>query len=176
MSVYTDLARKVHPDISNIPDATKKMQEVNKYKNNPSILLSLAKKWGLSLDGKNFDNSKFEKRSTEYSNRVYEAVVGAIISTTLRRSNRTINVRGVITKVRLIKRGKHTGATEYTIYNFANGTFYKYTTVRKPNIVGMADDRDIEIGVNKMKGIENNKKNIQKQKNEICRSKFDFES
>lgn len=48
---YKEIVRKVHPDLNpHVEDAGAKMAEIQKHKNSPSVLFSLAAKWGL-VDG-----------------------------------------------------------------------------------------------------------------------------
>lgn len=160
MGLYTDIAKQVHPDVSGISDATTKMQEVNKNKNNPDKLIELARKWGLSIDGKKFDETKFDRKADGYDQRVYEAVVGAIV--TWASSNRRIGrVRGVITNVRNITRGKFSGAKEYTVYNFATQGVVKIKCWDfTPTLVGMADSADLEHGQKVVSDIKTQKKAV----------------
>ena len=157
-AVYRDMAKKVHPDMNGgSATATERMKEVNKHKNSPSILIRLARQWGLKLDG-TFSNTVFENMADAQRSQVYETVVGAIIKDIKRynfgRSWRA--VRGVITKIRTIGKGRYAGYTEYTIYDFVTGKPYlrKFhpTNINPFNTpVGKADIKDINLALNSIK-------------------------
>ncbi len=60
MSLYTDLVRQFHPDVSDHPEAHKRTVQINRYKNNENELKRLARKWRVL----GFDKNKEFKFST----------------------------------------------------------------------------------------------------------------
>lgn len=149
-SVYFNIAKKVHPDRNpDLPDAVSKMQEVNKFKNNPDMLLKLAKHWGLNLDG-SFNERKFDEKAEEFKERVFRAVVGAIVKHVYPYRRRYRVIHGVIIKVRDIQKGKFKGAKEFTVYNFATREIWKTKSFDEnpfSRIVGMAEVADVNMGI-----------------------------
>jgi hypothetical protein len=169
MSLYTDMAKQVHPDVSSVPNAKDMMQEVNKWKSNPDMLMNLARKWGLSVDGKTFDEDKFKKAAGSFTEKVYNAVVGAIVTWASRKGN----VRGVIIKVRTITRGRLKGATEYSVFDFKDNGIWKVQCFRHTfDIVGMADNDDLKIGLDVQDRIKDNKKAVKNMKQSVADAKF----
>lgn len=148
-NLYRSLAKEVHPDFNGGgADFTRKMQEVNRFKNDPEMLLKLARQWGLNIDG-TFDQDTFDRKSEEFKNAVYDAVVGAVIRHTFYRGRKVYNLRGVIVKVRDITKGKLQGGKEYSIYDFISERIWSFKTLNpKPfTVVGMADSNDLQRGV-----------------------------
>ena len=174
MSLYTELAKKVHPDINpGMQDATERMQEVNKFKEYPEVLLRLAKEWGLKLDGefneKDFDK-KFDKNTSDYQQRVYKAMVGAIIRHSVRHKDRIHWIRGIIVGIRSIRKGQYKGAKEYSIYDLSRKGIWKLKTFNDnafSDIIGMAPKELVMEG----KNIVYQNKMIKKR--EISKSKKD---
>jgi len=151
-NLYRSLAKEVHPDFNGGgADFTRKMQEVNRFKNDPEMLLKLARQWGLNIDG-TFDQNTFDRKSEEFKNKVYDAVVGAVIRHTFYRGRKMYNLRGVIVKVRDITKGKLQGGKEYSIYDFISERIWSFKTLNpKPfTVVGMADSNDLQRGVDRM--------------------------
>lgn len=160
MSVFRDLAKAVHPDVCQHPNATQMMQQVLSNRNDTDVLLSLARKWGLRLDG-TFDDKAFNdmsKASTQQS--VFEAVVGAIVRYAFLYKFQTVMIEGVITKIRPITKGRMAGAKEYTIYNFRDQRLWNHKSFLVPNwkIMGMASESELLTGQEKQERINNNKK------------------
>ena len=59
-SLYREIAKQVHPDMTNSEFASgSKMREVIANKNNPHVLLNLARQWGLNLNGA-FDGARLK--------------------------------------------------------------------------------------------------------------------
>lgn len=177
-AVYRDIAKMVHPDMNGGSSvATARMQEVNKFKNSPGILLRLAQQWGLKLNG-SFDTNAFDRKASEFSQRVYNAVVGAII-TDIKRYNfgrHVRTVRGVIIKVRSIKSGKHAGWKEWTVFDFTSGKPYlKRGRGDNPftNIVGMADIKDFNMAVTAEKNDKDRRKIKAKTSQDTANKGFD---
>jgi len=50
MSLYTDLIKQFHPDISQHPDAHRRAVLINQNKNNYEELKRLAERWGVTAD------------------------------------------------------------------------------------------------------------------------------
>lgn len=164
-NLFRQMAGQVHPDKSTIsPHASgAKMREVLKHRNEPGVLLALARKWGLQLDG-SFNTNTFDRNSSEA---IFKAVVGAIVKHqfTYRRGDRAI--RGVIVNVRKITKGYRKGAFEYKLYDFKDGTIWTlkaYSDQPFDKIVGMADDTTLKQGKDKAESIVEGNKTIAKIK------------
>ncbi len=166
-TLFRQMAGQVHPDHSSHSEHASgaKMREVLKYRNEPAVLLDLARKWGLQLDG-SFNNTTFDRNSSEA---IFKAVVGAIVKHqfTYRRGDRAI--RGVIVNVREITKGYRKGAFEYKLYDFKDGTIWTlkaYSDQPFDKIVGMADDMTLKQGKDKADSIVQGNKTIAKLKQE----------
>uniref|UniRef100_A0A6M3JXS2 Uncharacterized protein n=1 Tax=viral metagenome TaxID=1070528 RepID=A0A6M3JXS2_9ZZZZ len=165
-NLFREIAKQVHPDLNgNGAGFNAKMQEVNKFKNNPEILLRLAKQWGLNLNG-SFDDIKFDRKASDYKERVYHCVVGAIIRHSYKYKFKNKSVRGVITKIRTIKKGKYVGAFEFTVYNFIDNSLFKLKTrnLEPFIVVGMAHDDDLQLGWKAEEDIKEHKKEMSNYK------------
>lgn len=160
MSVFRDLAKAVHPDVCNHPDATEMMKQVLVNRYNTDALLSLARKWGLKLDG-SFDSNAFNEKSfNERSERVFEAVVGSIVRYAFNHKLSTVMIEGVIIKIRSITKGRLAGAKEYSIYNFRDQRIWTHKSFTTPGwtIMGMASESELKAGQEKQDHIKNSKK------------------
>ena len=122
-SLFRKIAKQVHPDMSVGSDATSgdRMCQAIKFKNDPDMLVRLARKWGLNIDG-SFDKKAFNERSEAFKQRVFDAVVGAIIEHTITYKKKLFMVHGVIVNKRKITRGHYKNATEFKIYNFRDNS------------------------------------------------------
>jgi curved DNA-binding protein CbpA len=167
MSLFRELAKQVHPDVNGgSVDANKMMQEVLANRNNENALRDLARRWGLRLDG-SFDDAAFDAKSaSERTERVFEAVVGAIVRYSFRYKRRLVGIRGVITGIRTIQKGKMAGAKEYTIYNFSDAKIWRHKSYNTPNfdVVGLAHPDDLRIGQNRVQSIKEIKKENDKHR------------
>jgi len=166
-TLFRQMAGQVHPDKSTQSEHASgaRMRTVLKHRNEPEVLLALARKWGLQLDG-SFDNTTFDRNSSES---IFKAVVGAIVKHqfTYRRGDRAI--RGVIVNVREITKGYRRGAFEYKLYDFADGTIWTlkaYSDQPFDKIVGMADEFTLQEGQDKLDNIVEGRKTIAKIKQE----------
>jgi len=170
--LYREISKQVHPDL-NGADFTSKMQDVNKFKNNPDVLLRLAKQWGLNLNG-SFDSSKFDSRANSYKDDVYSCVVGAIIRHSYIYKFSRKDIRGVITNIRTIKRGKYSGAKEFTVYNFIDRSIFKLKT-RSDNpfiAVGMAHEDDLAVGKMAIESVNERKRVMDIIRRDIANNRF----
>jgi hypothetical protein len=173
-NLFRDIAKQVHPDLNGgSVNANEMMKEAIKNRNNVDVLLNLARKWGLKLNG-SFDETAFNKRGNTFNEKVFEVVVGAIVKYGFRYKRGTKHVRGVITKIRPITRGHLKGAKEYTIYDFATQAIWKHKEYNTPNynVVGMASSDDLQLGLDRQKSIKDNKKAVSAHRANIARSKF----
>lgn len=172
-TLFRDIAKQVHPDVNDRPDATKMMQEALKHKDNGNMLLRLAREWGLKLDG-TFDEKAFNSKAN-FNEKVYHAVVGAIVVWTFRYKRKMRTVRGVIIRTRLVKKGKMRGFTEYTIYDFRTRQIWKTKAYGRNydfNVVGKADDREVLVGIDAHKNIKRQKKRNQELRDNMAFRKF----
>jgi len=175
MSLFRELAKQVHPDVNGSSvNANKMMQEVLANRNNESVLRDLARKWGLRLDGSFDDNAFNAKSASERTERVFEAVVGAIVRYSFRHKRHYMSIRGVITGIRTIQKGKMAGAKEYTIYNFSDAKVWKHKSYSTPNfdIVGMADPDDLRIGQTRVERIKEINKDNNKYRQVQANARF----
>lgn len=174
--LFKKLAKQVHPDLNGgSAEATRRMQEVLKFRNSPDILLALARKWGLNIDG-TFDSTAFDQKAEQTrKERVFEAVVGAIVRHYMNRRNRVYVVRGVIVNIRKIKRGRFSGGREFTVYNFNDGNFVNLKTTRLnpfDSIVGHASDDQLEHGKERLRIAKEAKKRREDYKQDRADAKF----
>ena len=173
-NLFRDIAKQVHPDLNGgSVNANEMMKEVIKNRNNGDVLLNLARKWGLKLNG-SFDETAFDKRSNGFNEKVFKVVVGAIVKYGFRYKRGTKHVRGVITNIRPITRGHLKGAKEYTIYDFATQAIWKHKDYNTPgyNVVGMASKDDLQLGLDRQQSIKDNKKAREMHRKDVARSKF----
>lgn len=174
--VFRKLAKQVHPDLNGgSVEATKRMQEVLKFRNNPDMLLALARKWGLRIDG-TFDSNAFDQKAEQTrQEQVFDAVVGAIVKHYFHRRNRLYFVRGVIVNIRKIKRGKFSGGREYTVYNFMDRSIVKLKSHRVnpfDSIVGYAHTDQLEDGKEQFRIAKEAKKRQEEYKQARANNQF----
>ena len=158
-SLFRQMAGKVHPDKSTISEHASgaKMREVLKHRNEPEVLLALARKWGLQLDG-SFNTNTFDRNSSQFAGRVFNAVVGAIVKHNFsygRRGNAK-SIYGVIVNIRKITRGYRKGANEFKLYDFKDGTIWTLKTFdNQPfdKVVGMSINGELREGKDKLNDI-----------------------
>lgn len=130
-SVYRQMAFCVHPDVSGNANATDMMKIVNMNKNNPVELIKLAAKWGLDIEIPSEYKTIFEQAKNsntghntfhrEESQRVYDAVVNAVVKWHYKYQFKWRIGHGIISKVRKIKKGKFAGYTEWTVLDLVSG-------------------------------------------------------
>ena len=123
---YKEIVRKVHPDLNpHIEDSGAKMAEIQKHKNNPSILFQLAVKWGIVSGGSNHTTNNFWNTTgaTESSRRTNSDFRGDS------RGNVTRIVRedgvmlffkrrmviGKVKDIETVKKGKRAGWLRFTV-------------------------------------------------------------
>ena len=169
-TLFRQMAGMVHPDKSTIsPHASgAKMREVLKHRNEPEVLLALARKWGLQIDG-SFDSNAFDRNSSTFASDVFEAVVGSIIKHNFTYKRGDSALHGVIVNVRKINKGYRKGAFEYKIYDFKDGTIWTLKSFEKQpfdRIVGTADSMTLKTGQDKVDRIKSGNKTIAKMKQE----------
>lgn len=141
---YKEIVRKVHPDLNpHIQDAGAKMAEIQRNKNNPSALFSLAVRWGL-VEGHTSSNfSGFGTSSTtnhrtrdtywttdfsaDSSGNVYINVDDEVSFRTRRGRGRGIQF-GKVKKVDTVKSGSRKGW-----YRFYIATPFQVFIVKKPS-------------------------------------------
>jgi len=174
--LFRKIAKQVHPDLSVSSDAASddRMCQALKHKNDPDMLVRLARKWGLNIDG-TFDEKAFNERSKDFAKRVFDAVVGAIVFHRITYKKRLMVVRGVIVNKRSITRGHFKNATEYKVYNFVDGGIFVLKTFsRQPfdNIMGMADTEQLNNGIEKVNRIKENKKARAAYRQELANNNF----
>jgi len=175
-SVYRQMAFKVHPDVSGLPNATDMMKEVNANKSNPAELIKLAAKWGIDIDipskfKDTFERAKFSKRDSE---RVYEAVVNAIVKWVYKYRFKWHRGYGVISKVRKIEKGKFAGYTEWTVMDLVSGTEKKIKALYNPFVVvKMASEEVIEKARELVTADKARKKERKNDKKEFYRGRFE---
>ena len=153
-SVYREMAFKVHPDVSDIKNATELMKEVNANKSNPVELIKLAAKWGIDIEipaeyKDIFERAKNAKTHASFSKkeseRIYEAVVNSIVKWHYKYRFKWYRGYGVVSKVRKITKGKYTGYTEWTVMDLISGTEKKVKALYSPfTVVKMATPDVIE--------------------------------
>jgi len=161
-SLFRKIAKQVHPDMSVGSDATSgdRMCQAIKFKNDPDMLVRLARKWGLNIDG-SFNEKAFNERSEAFKQRVFDAVVGAIIEHTITYKKKLFMVHGVIVNKRKITRGHYKNATEFKIYNFRDNSILVLKSFNgQPfdKIMGMADEFQVNDGIEKIEQIRVKKK------------------
>ncbi|MBU0846709.1 hypothetical protein KKH23_05915 [Patescibacteria group bacterium] len=175
MSLFRDIAKQVHPDLNgNSVNATKMMQEAIKYRNNDSMLLSLARRWGLNLNG-TFNENLFNKKSdSRGSTGVFDIVVGAIVKYAFVRGNKNISIKGVIISIRTITKGRFRGASEYSIYDFPARMVWKHKSFSKPNfeVVGQASKDELQVGQDTQQRIKDSKKMAGYTRQNIANDRF----
>jgi len=175
-SLFRKIAKQVHPDMSVCSDATSgdRMVQAIKFKDDPDMLVRLARKWGLNIDG-SFDEKAFNERSESFKQRVFDAVVGAIVKHTIMSRKRHVTVRGVIVNKRVITRGHLKGAVEFKVYSFMDGgilTLKSYNRQPFDVIVGMASSEQLNDGIEKVKMIKENKKAVAAIRQDRANDKF----
>ena len=159
-SLFKDIAKQVHPDVNGgSVNATKMMQEAIKHRNNGDMLLNLARKWGLKLNG-TFDDTAFNKRSSGFSEEVFEVVVGAIIEYTFNHNRKRHNIKGVVINIRPITKGRFKGAKEYSVYDFRTQVIWKHKDRYIPDfkVVGKASQGELQLGQDTQDRIKESKK------------------
>ena len=175
-SLFRNIAKQVHPDMTNSEFASgSKMREVIQNKNNPHVLLRLAQKWGLNLDG-TFNSFAFDKKAEDYARTVYETVVGAIIRHSVLHKRKITMVRGVIVGIREITKGYSKGGREFKIYDFENTHLWTFKTMnREPfdKIVGMSDESIVNEGKEKFEHSKQMKKMVAQHKQNAADNHFD---
>ena len=174
-SLFRDIAKQVHPDMNGgSANANEMMKEVIKNRNNSDALLNLARKWGLNING-TFNESTFDRNSADFSEKVFEVMVGAIVKYMFPYKRSFKRIRGVITKIRPITRGYLAGAKEYSIYDFATQTIWKHKSYETPGftVVGMASKDDLQLGIDRQEAIKENKKARNVHKERVAQFKFE---
>jgi len=175
-SLFREMAKQVHPDMTNSEFASgSKMREVIANKNNPHVLLNLARHWGLDLNGA-FDGFKFDRKANDFAQNVYETVVGAIIRHTIRYKRKIILVRGVIVGIREITKGYSRGGREFKIYDFASNQIWTMKSNNKTpfdKIVGMAEGSLVDDGLARFEQSKQYKKAVAKTKQVRADSNFE---
>ena len=173
-SIFREMAKKVHPDMSSEFASAAKMREIIANKNRPHILLKLAQQWGLNLDG-SFNKFAFDQKADGFARTVYEAVVGAIIRHTFTHKRRTKVLRGVIIGIRNITKGRLSGGYEFKIYDFENNDIWNMKTMETNpfTIVGMADKDIVNEGQQKVEFNKSQKKTVAKIKQTNADNHFD---
>jgi len=166
--LFRQMANQVHPDKSTIsPHASgAKMREVLKHRNEPEVLLVLARKWGLQLDG-SFNTDTFDRNSSDFAQNVFEAVVGSIIKHNFTYSRAGKALHGVVVNIRTVTKGYRRGAFEYKIYDFADGTIWTLKSYEKQpfdKVVGTADGMTLKTGKDKVDRINAGNKAIKKMR------------
>lgn len=175
-SLFREMAKKVHPDMGMGSEFASgaKMREVIANKNNPHVLLNLARQWGLNLNG-TFDGSAFDRKASDFARNVYETVVGAIIRHTVRYRRKVQTVRGVIVGIREITKGYRRGGREFKVYDFESNQIWTMKTVSKEpfdQIVGMADKSVVNQGKEKFDHSKRVQKSIAKSKQDLADMHF----
>jgi len=172
-SLFREIAKKVHPDMNSEFTSGAKMREVIANKNRPHVLLNLARKWGLNLDG-SFNKFAFDKRADEFARTVYKTVIGAIIRHTFTHKRKIKILRGVIVDIHKIKKGHHSGGFVFKIYDFENNELWNMKTMESNpfTIVGMADKDIVNEGQEKVEFQKTQKKNIAKHKQKTADDQF----
>lgn len=171
-SLFREMAKKVHPDTQSEFASGSKMRQVIENKNNPYVLLNLARQWGLNING-SFDSSAFDKKAENFSENVYNAVVGAIIRHAMPKGRL---LRGVIVGIRRISKGHWKGGREFKVYDFENNQIWRLKSiVEKPfdSIVGMADDSVVNEGIQKFEFSDMVKKDRKIKKQIIANDNFE---
>ena len=163
-TLFRQMAGHVHPDKSTTsPHASgAKMREVLKHRNEPEVLLALARRWGLQLDG-SFNTNTFDRNADNFAQDVFEAVVGSIIKHNFTYSKAGKALHGVVVNIRTITKGYRKGAFEYKIYDFADGTVWTLKSFEKQpfnKIVGTADEMTLKTGQDKVDRINAGNKAI----------------
>jgi len=175
-SLFRTIAKQVHPDMSVNSDITSgaRMREAIAFKDNPNMLIRLARQWGLNIDG-SFDKNVFNEKSKAFKERVFNAVVGAIIKHTVNTKKKTITVRGVIVNKRYITRGHFKGAIEYKVYDFISGGIFiskSYNDQPFDMIMGMASSEQLNDGIERVKEIKDQRKARADIRQDIANDKF----
>jgi hypothetical protein len=163
MTLFRDIAKQVHPDMSTHSQhaSADKFREAFKHRNEPAVLLELARKWGLQLDG-SFDSKTFDRNASEA---IFEAVVGAIVKHNFSYNRGSRAIYGVIIKIRKITKGYRKGANEFKLYDFKDGTIWTLKTFEKQpfdKVVGMADKFTLNEGKDKLDNIVQSNKTVAK--------------
>lgn len=174
--LFRQMANKVHPDKSTIsPHASgAKMREVLKHRNEPKVLLALALKWGLQLDG-SFNESTFDRNSSQFADQVFKAIVGAIVKHGFSYNKNGKSIHGVIVNIRKITKGYRKGANEFKIYDFKDGTIWTLKTFDKQpfdKIVGMSINGELNEGQNKLDRITKGNKAVSKLRQDMANNTF----
>jgi len=175
-TLFRQMAGMVHPDKSTTsPHASgAKMREVLKYRNEPEVLLALARKWGLQIDG-SFDSNAFDRNSSAFASDVFEAVVGSIIKHNFTYKKGDSALHGVVVSIRKITKGYRKGAFEYKIYDFKDGTVWTLKSYEKQpfdKIVGNADDMTLKTGQGEVDRINAGNKAVKKLRQDMADNSF----
>ena len=173
--LFREMSKQVHPDLNGGGDKfNNMMKEVLQNRNDGNALLDLARKWGLNLDG-SFDTGNFNRKAESFHRDVFEAMVGAVVRWSFKYKFKNTVVRGVITKVRRINKGRYKGAKEYSIYDFKRGNIWKTKAFGEPrfDVVGMADDQDLDHALDRESEIKANKKLIDKSNQAYADAQFE---
>jgi len=173
--LFRQVAKQIHPDLNNGDSRfNDMMRQAIENRNDTDVLLRLARQWGLNIDG-SFNSDTFDTKAKDYSKRVYEAVVGAIIKWVVNYKRKSILVRGVITKVRPITKGKYQGAVEYSIYDFQRGNIWKTKAFKHGfDVIGMADDNQLEDAIIVQDRIKDSKKRRNEYYQDLADNQFRY--
>jgi hypothetical protein len=164
-NLYKYLVMIVHPDRNpNDPLATKKTQDVNFNKNNPDVLIALAKVWGLpiAIEGdspytstpdprrntttrnpfegtSNTGRSNFDNFRDMFNQRVRENSTNRFKPSV----QDVIFIRSLgkcyVVSIEPITSGKFSGGTKYHIFSTLKNTFYQYKTTS--GVIAGVDNR-----------------------------------
>ena len=171
-TLFRDIAKQVHPDVNGgTVNSTKMMQEAIKHRNNGDMLLNLARKWGLNING-SFDAKAFDGH--DFDEKVFDIVVGAIVKYGFQHNRKMKTIRGVLFNIRVITSGYLKGAKEYSIYDFATQVIWKHKSYDIPGfkVVGMASPEDLQEGRDRQKRIKDIKKARNDYRGKTARIKF----
>jgi len=175
-TLFRQMAGMVHPDKATTSEHASgaKMREVLKHRNEPEVLLALARKWGLQLDG-SFDSNAFDRNSSTFAGDVFEAVVGSIIKHNFTYKKGDSALHGVVVNIRKITKGYRKGAFEYKIYDFKDGTVWTLKSYEKQpfnKIVGNADESTLKTGQDKVDRINAGNKAVKKLRQDMADNTF----
>lgn len=135
-SFYKELIKKVHPDVSSIPNATRICQEVNNNKDNPEYLKFIAKKYNIKV-------------SFSESNIIVEFKEGTVV--VIKHHEKYLGYMGTICK---IKNTKHDYKEYYLLTNtekilkikaFDPKNVFEFKTVKTTNELRLIKERFDEI-------------------------------
>jgi len=180
MSLYRLLAKKVHPDLNGNSSITNElMKELNAAKNDNMKLMALAQKWGFDISSNSWNEKKFQEACGENSSkeerRAIRIIIGTVVEYVYRKGWQDYYVKGVITKVRDITRGKWKGGKEFTIYDITSKTILKVKTFDPTRIfTPLAISRDkVEEGLLVEKQIKEAEKRRKNFRNDMFKSIFE---